>query len=166
MMDAHTKHSASRHFDIVHRTGSLLIGLAFIGFGVVGLIVGIPLVGEQGEVIVGMSTDGVIGFIAVVIGSFLVGAAAVGGRFSSTVCTTTGLLFAVGGLANLYLMSLSPNILAFSAPGAVLGVVGFAMMAFGVYGRGSLLTDDPHRIAREWRRRYDVAHGQPTRMAV
>ncbi|MFE1099798.1 DUF4383 domain-containing protein [Nocardiopsis alba] len=153
-MKLDTRRRTDRRLDIVYRVGAGLTGLFLIGFGIAGLLVRLPLFDTQGEVIAGLSTNGALSFLSVAIGSLLVGAMVLGGTFASTVCVVVGVAFVVSGLVNLYLMSMGPNILAFSMPNVIFSFgVGLVVMTFGMYGRfsGGLGEDNPYRRQREAR---------------
>lgn len=150
-MDLDTTRRADRRLDLVYRIGAGLTGLVLVGFGSAGLMIRLPLFDTQGEVIAGLSTNGALSFISIAIGSLLVGAAILGGKFASTVCVAVGAAFVVSGLVNLYLMSTDFNILAFSIPNVIFSfVVGLVVMTFGMYGRfsGNLPEDNPFRRHR------------------
>ncbi|WP_017584921.1 DUF4383 domain-containing protein [Nocardiopsis ganjiahuensis] len=150
-MELDTTRRADRRLDLVYRIGAGFTGLVLMGFGIAGLMVRLPLFDTQGEVIAGLSTNGALSFLSIAIGSLLVGAAVLGGKFASTVCITVGVAFVVSGLVNLYLMSTDFNILAFSMPNVIFSfLVGLVVMTFGMYGRFSshLPEDNPFQRHR------------------
>ncbi|WP_017581760.1 DUF4383 domain-containing protein [Nocardiopsis valliformis] len=150
-MELDTTRRADRRLDLVYRIGAGLTGLVLVGFGSAGLMIRLPLFDTQGEVIAGLSTNGALSFISIAIGSLLVGAAILGGKFASTVCVAVGAAFVVSGLVNLYLMSTDFNVLAFSMPNVIFSfVVGLVVMTFGMYGRfsGGLPEDNPFQRHR------------------
>ena len=150
-MDLDTTRRADRRLDLVYRIGAGFTGLVLVGFGSAGLMIRLPLFDTQGEVIAGLSTNGALSFLSIAIGSLLVGAAILGGKFASTVCVTVGAAFVASGIVNLYLMSTDFNILAFSMSNVVFSfVVGLVVMTFGMYGRFSshLPEDNPFQRHR------------------
>ncbi|MFE1169749.1 DUF4383 domain-containing protein [Nocardiopsis sp. NPDC058789] len=150
-MDLDTSRRADRRLDHVYRIGAGLTGLVLVGFGSAGMMIRLPLFDTQGEVVAGLSTNGALSFLSIAIGSLLVGAAILGGKFASTVCVTVGGAFLVSGLVNLILMSTDFNILAFSVPNVIFSyVVGLVLLTFGMYGRftGNLPEDNPFRRYR------------------
>ena len=148
-MDLDTTRRADRRLDLVYRVGAGFTGLVLVGFGSAGLMIRLPLFDTQGEVIAGLSTNGALSFLSIAIGSLLVGAAVLGGKFASTVCITVGAAFVASGMVNLVLMSTDFNILAFSMPNVIFSyAVGLVVLTFGMYGRftGRLPEDNPfHR---------------------
>ncbi len=150
-MELDTTRRADRRLDLVYRIGAGFTGLVLVGFGSAGLMIRLPLFDTQGEVIAGLSTNGALSFLSVAIGSLLVGAAILGGKFASTVCVTVGVAFVASGIVNLYLMTTDFNILAFSISNVVFSfVVGLVVMTFGMYGRFSshLPEDNPFQRYR------------------
>lgn len=150
-MDLDTTRRADRRLDLVYRIGAGFTGLVLVGFGSAGLMIRLPLFDTQGEVIAGLSTNGALSFLSIAIGSLLVGAAILGGKFASTVCVTVGVGFVASGIVNLYLMSTDFNILAFSISNVIFSfVVGLVVMTFGMYGRFSshLPEDNPFQRHR------------------
>lgn len=150
-MDLDTTRRADRRLDLVYRIGAGFTGLVLVGFGSAGLMIRLPLFDTQGEVIAGLSTNGALSFLSIAIGSLLVGAAILGGKFASTVCVTVGAAFVASGIVNLILMSTDFNILAFSMPNVIFSfVVGLVVMTFGMYGRFSshLPEDNPFQRYR------------------
>lgn len=148
-MDLDTTRRADRRLDLVYRIGAGFTGLVLVGFGSAGMMIRLPLFDTQGEVIAGLSTNGALSFLSIAIGSLLVGAAILGGKFASTVCIVVGAAFIASGIVNLILMSTDFNILAFSMPNVIFSyAVGLMVLTFGMYGRfsGHLPEDNPfHR---------------------
>ena len=150
-MDLDTTRRADRRLDLVYRIGAGFTGLVLVGFGSAGLMIRLPLFDTQGEVIAGLSTNGALSFLSIAIGSLLVGAAILGGKFASTVCITVGAAFIASGIVNLILMSTDFNILAFSMPNVIFSyAVGLVVLTFGMYGRfsGHLPEDNPFQRHR------------------
>lgn len=150
-MDLDTTRRADRRLDLVYRIGAGFTGLVLVGFGSAGLMIRLPLFDTQGEVIAGLSTNGALSFLSIAIGSLLVGAAILGGKFASTVCIAVGAAFIASGIVNLILMSTDFNILAFSMPNVIFSyVVGLVVLTFGMYGRftGHLPEDNPFQRHR------------------
>ncbi|GLU49740.1 DUF4383 domain-containing protein [Nocardiopsis ansamitocini] len=135
----------------VYRFGSGLTGAVLIIFGILGLFNQLAFFDTTGQVIAGLSTNGALSVISVSIGSLLVGGAAIGGTFASTLNTVIGIGFIISGMVNLAVMDTSFNLLAFRIPNVIFSfVVGLMVMTFGMYGRftGGLPDDNPFWRAR------------------
>ena len=84
----------------------------------------------------GLSTNGLLSTISLVVGAGLVVAAVRGGPVASTVSVVLGVLFLLSGLVNFLVMSTSMNLLAFRLPNVIFSIgVGFVLLVLGAYGR-------------------------------
>ena len=131
----------------IYRIGAAVFGAGLICFGVLGLAHRLPLLATEGEVIFGLSSNGLLSVISILVGLVLIGAAVWGGPESSTAITVIGALFFVSGLANLAVLDTSWNLLAFRLPNVVFSLIAGMLLAFvGLYGRaaGHLPDDNPY----------------------
>ncbi|GAA3738368.1 DUF4383 domain-containing protein [Salinactinospora qingdaonensis] len=162
---------AEHRLSVVYRVGAGVTGLLLIAFGVLGLLIRLPLFDTEGQVIAGLSTNGALSLISVTVGSLLVGGAIIGGTFASTLNITVGIAFVASGLVNLAVMETDYNLLAFRIPNVIFSfAVGLMVMTFGMYGRvsGGLPHDNPF-----WRQRHGLprppdgeAEPQPRRVST
>lgn len=144
MNDTHRVH-------LVHRTGAALLGLVLLAFGIIGLTRSTAWFGQQGEPVMGMSTNGALSVLSLVAAMVLLVAAVRAGRLSSAVSAVVGAAFLLSGLVHLGLLGTSWNVLAFRLPNVVFSLVaGLVLLLLGFYGRvsGGLPPDNPYRRAR------------------
>lgn len=150
--------SADHRLNQVYRYGAGLCGLILLAFGVLGFLQDIPFFSTTGKHVAGMSTNGLLSAISIVVAALLMLGAYVGGNFASTLNIAIGALFIVSGLINLALMSTSgSNFLAFRLPNVFFSfVMGLLVMTFGMYGRVGLYLphDNPY-----WQQRHTEQAG-------
>jgi hypothetical protein len=136
----------------VYRYGGGLMGLVLITFGVLGFTNNVGFFSTSGRDVAGMSTNGALSLISVVVGGILLIGAVIGGNVASTVNIVVGALFVISGFVNLGLIGTpSINYLSFKMPNVIFSfVVGLLVMTFGLYGRvsGHLPHDNPYWRAR------------------
>jgi hypothetical protein len=131
----------------VQRTGAICVGAFLLVFGLVGLSGGLSFFSTDGERILGLSSNGLLSTISIVVGLVLVGAALRGPRVASTVMIVLGCLFLVSALGNLAVLRTNLNILAFEMSNVLFSiVVGLLLLLLGSYGRvsGNLPADSPY----------------------
>lgn len=131
----------------VYRVGAAVFGAGLVTFGALGLADRLPLFSTSGTAIFGLSTNGLLSIISVVVGTILIAAAVWGGPVASTTTTTIGVLFLVSGLANLAVLETPWNLLAFEMQNVVFSLVaGMLLLFLGLYGRvsGGLPQDNPY----------------------
>jgi len=136
----------------VYRYGAAFCGLTLIVFGVLGFADELRPFDTSGQHIAGMSTNGVLSLISVVVGLALIGGAVVGGNFASTLNMVVGVLFLLSGFAHLFILDRGANVLDFGMTNVMFSfVMGLIILTFGMYGRVSskLSHDNPY-----WRRRH------------
>ena len=135
----------------VHRVGAAAIGLFLICFAVLGLARGLAFLATEGPPVLGLSSNGLLATISLVVGAALLASAAVGGPTASTVSVVLGGLFVLSGFANSVVLGTSWNLLAFRPANIVFSFgVGAVLLITGAYGRitGGLPLDNPyHRDA-------------------
>jgi hypothetical protein len=134
----------------VQRTGAIGVGAFLVVFGLVGLAGGLRFFSTEGEQVLGMSSNGLLSALSIVVGLVLVGSARLGPRVASTVMMTLGVLFLLSALGNLAVLQTSLNVLAFEISNVLFSIaVGLLLLVLGAYGRvsGNLPTDSPYAHA-------------------
>jgi hypothetical protein len=138
--------------DVVHRVGAVLFGLGLWVFGILGLVNRLDPFSTSGAPVLGLSSNGLLSVISLVVGAVLIAAAARGGRTASTVTVAVGAAFVLSGLANVLVLDTPLNLLAFRMPNVIFSLVSGALLLFlGAYGRftGGLPADNPYRQERD-----------------
>jgi hypothetical protein len=123
----------------VHRSGAVGVGLVLLGVGLLGATDGVGFLG--------MSSNGLLSALSLIVAVVLLGAALHGPRTASTVMIVLGVLFLVSALLNLALLRTAFNVLAFRMSNVVFSVVvGFLLLVLGAYGRisGNLPENSPY----------------------
>ncbi|MEU9394757.1 DUF4383 domain-containing protein [Streptomyces sp. NPDC048324] len=136
----------------VYRYGAAFCGLTLLVFGVLGFADELSPFSTDGQSIAGMSTNGVLSLISVVVGLALIGGGIVGGNFASTLNMVVGTLFLLSGFVHLFILDRSANFLDFGMTNVLFSfIMGLIILTFGMYGRVSskLPHDNPY-----WRRRH------------
>ena len=131
----------------VQRTGAVLVALTLLVFGLLGFAGGLDYFSTEGERILGLSSNGLLSTISVVMAVVLLVAAARSPRVTSTIMIVAGSLFLLSALVNLAVLRTSFNILAFEFENVVFSVVvGLLLLTLGAYGRisGHLPDDSPY----------------------
>ncbi|WP_405192999.1 DUF4383 domain-containing protein [Streptomyces anulatus] len=135
----------------VYRIGAGLCGAILLAFGILGFTSRLSLFDTSGDHIAGLSTNGLLSLISVVVGGLLIAGAAVGGNVASTLNMTIGTLFLLSGFGHLFILDRAANILDFGMPNVVFSfVMGLLILTFGMYGRvtGGLPHDNPYWLRR------------------
>ncbi|MCW2507279.1 MAG: conserved rane protein of unknown function [Modestobacter sp.] len=135
----------------VQRTGAICVGVFLLVFGLVGISGGLAFFSTDGQRIFGLSSNGLLSTISIVVGLVLIGAALRGPRVASTVMIVLGVLFLVSALGNLAVLRTSLNFLAFEVSNVLFSIaVGLLLLTLGAYGRvsGNLPTDSPYAHER------------------
>ncbi len=131
----------------VQRTGAVLVALVLLVFGILGFANQLAYFSTEGERILGLSSNGLLSTISVVVALLLIAAAARSPRVVSTVMIVIGTLFLLSALVNLAVLRTSFNLLAFEFQNVVFSVVvGLLLLTLGAYGRvsGNLPPDSPY----------------------
>jgi hypothetical protein len=142
--------AGSRVF-LVQRAGALLVGVFLMVFGLLGFAGGLDFFSTAGERVLGLSTNGLLSALSVVVALVLMGADLRGPRIASTVMMVVGSLFLLSALVNLALLRTSFNFLAFEMSNVLFSIgVGLALLLLGAYGRvsGNLPPDSPYAHER------------------
>ncbi|MFB9318955.1 DUF4383 domain-containing protein [Cryptosporangium minutisporangium] len=139
----------------VYRYGGAFTGLVLLAFGILGFVNQLAFFSTDGKEVAGLSSNGALSLISVVVGLCLIGCAIVGGNTASWANALFGWAFILSGLVNMTIMRTDLNFLAFRMSNVIFSfVVGVTLITFGMYGRvsGTLPPDNPY-----WRER----HGLP-----
>lgn len=140
---------------VVHRIGAVVLGLGLWVFAALGFVNALPFFSTTGVFVLGLSTNGALSTLSLVVGATLIGTAWWGEPLASTATAVFGVLFVVSGLAHLALLGTDWNILAFRLPNVFFSLIaGLVLMVLGFYGRvsGGLPPDNPYRQAHPRRR--------------
>ncbi|HEY3871114.1 MAG TPA: DUF4383 domain-containing protein [Actinocrinis sp.] len=135
----------------VYRFGTGAVGVILLAFGIAGFLDELPFFGTAGKAVAGLSTNGLLSTISIVVAAILLAAAVIGGQFASNTSIVLGALFFLSGLVNYGLMWTSANFLNFRLSNVVFSfVVGLVLAEFGMYGRftAGLPHDNPYWRAR------------------
>ncbi len=133
--------------DRVHRIGAAALGVGLFLFGILGFVYQLEFLTVRGETVLGLSSNGLLSTISIVVGGVLIAAALRGGRLASTISASIGVLFLLSGLLNLAVLKTEFNLLAFRLSNVIFSfVVGMLLLFLGAYGRfsGGLPPDNPY----------------------
>ncbi|MCQ4082100.1 DUF4383 domain-containing protein [Streptomyces sp. RB6PN25] len=136
----------------VYRVGAGLMGLVLLAFGILGLLNKVGFFSTHGHNVAGLSSNGALSVLSIVVGILLFAGMVIGGNFASSLNMVFGVLFVLSGFINLAILDSSANYLAFRIPNVLFSFVfGLVLMTFGMYGRvhSHLPPDNPY-----WRRRH------------
>ncbi|MEU8652468.1 DUF4383 domain-containing protein [Streptomyces sp. NPDC048737] len=136
----------------VYRYGAAFCGVVLLVFGVLGFANRLAPFTTDGESLAGLTTNGVLSLVSVVVGLALVAGGVIGGNFASTLNMTVGALFLLSGFAHIFILDKPANVLDFGMTNVMFSfVMGLVILTFGMYGRVSskLSHDNPY-----WRRRH------------
>jgi hypothetical protein len=151
-----------RRLDLVHRVGAAVLGVGLCVFGGLGVANRLEFLALPGKTVLGLSSNGLLSMISLIVGGILFGAALRGGRSSSTITVVIGLLFLLSGLLNLAVLDTGFNLLAFRLSNVIFSfVAGMLLLFLGAYGRfsGGLSQDNPYYLHRH---RHDPASATET----
>jgi hypothetical protein len=131
----------------VQRTGAVLVALFLLVFGLLGFASGQAFFSTQGQSVLGMSSNGLLSTLSVVVAVVLLAAAVRSPRTASTVMLVLGPLFLLSAFVNAIVIGTRLNWLAFEWSNVIFSVVvGLPMLLLGAYGRisGHLPPDSPY----------------------
>jgi hypothetical protein len=142
-------HPTTAHHRIhtVHRVSIAALGVFLLIFGVLGLTERLEFLSSHGAIIMGLSTNGLLATISVLVAVVLIVAAARGGPTASSVGIVLGVLFLLSGLANLFVLGTETNMLGFRLSNVIFSlVIGMMLLFLGAYGRisGHLPPESPY----------------------
>jgi len=135
----------------IHRVSAAAVGGFLILFAVLGFTQGLALLSTRASWVMGLSSNGLLSVLSLVVGLVLVGAASHSGPMASSVSIVMGVLFLLSGLGNTLVLGTAMNLLAFRLPNIVFSLVlGTLLLILGSYGRltGGLPPDNPYRQAK------------------
>jgi hypothetical protein len=131
----------------VQRAGAVLVAVVLAVFGALGFTTGVPMLATHGARVLGMSSNGLLSVLSLVVAAVLVFAALRGPRVASTVMMVLGVLFLLSALGNMAVLRTPLNLLAFRMSNVFFSiVVGLLLLLLGAYGRvsGHLPDDSPY----------------------
>jgi hypothetical protein len=139
------------HLSLVHRIGAAAFAAGLGVFGVLGLVDQLDPFSTSGSPILGLSSNGLLSVISLVVAAVLVAAAVRGGRTASTVTFGVGVAFLLSGVANVLVLDGPYNVLALRMSNVIFSLLaGGLLMVLGAYGRfvGWLPDDNPYQQER------------------
>src|SRR4051812_22107851 len=110
--DTGERHSVDPRVFAVQRLGAALVGVTLLVFGLLGSTTGVPLLATHGERVLGLSSNGLLSALSLVVAAVLFWAAVRGPWIASTVMIVLGVLFLVSALGSLAVLHTSVNFLA------------------------------------------------------
>lgn len=140
----------------VQRIGATVVALVLFAFAGLGFSTGAGFLATNGGHSLGMTGNGLLSTISVVVGVILLVSVIRSAPTASVASVILGILFVLSGLVNLWVLGTPHNYLAFTFPNIAFSlVIGLALMAIGLYGRASaqLPPDNPYRRANGGRNR-------------
>ncbi|MFC7220594.1 DUF4383 domain-containing protein [Streptomyces polyrhachis] len=132
---------------LVYRIGAGLAGVWLLVFGILALVDQVGFAAREGEELMGLSTNGLLGLLSVIVGPVLLYGAWRGGNFASSLNMLVGWLFILSGFVNLALLDTEANFLAFTMSNVIFSfILGLFLVTSGMYGRVSskLPHDNPY----------------------
>jgi hypothetical protein len=146
-MDAFHPDQTPNRIHTVHRVSAAALGCFLLLFGVLSFAAPVGFLATSGAVVFGLSTNGLLATVSVIVGAVLVVAAVRSGLTASSTLVTIGGLFVISGVANAVVLDTALNIFAFRVSNVVFSlVVGTVLLTLGAYGRftGSLPDTSPY----------------------
>jgi hypothetical protein len=131
----------------VQRAGAALVALFLLVFALMGYASGQAFFSTRGTEVLGMSSNGLLSTLSVVVAVVLFASAVRSPRTASTVMLVLGPLFLLSAFVNAIVIGTRLNWLAFEMSNVVFSVVvGLPMLLLGAYGRigGHLPSDSPY----------------------
>ena len=150
--DADLQSTIDERVYLVQRVGAVVVGLVLSVFGLLGLTSGVPFLSTHGRTLMGLSSNGLLSVLSVVVAGALIGAALRGPRVASTVMIVLGALFLASALVNMAVLRTSLNLLAFRMSNVIFSIgVGLLLLVLGAYGRisGDLPSTSPYARPHE-----------------
>jgi hypothetical protein len=132
---------------VIQRLGAVAVAGTLLVFGLLGATTGVPLLATSGERVLGLSSNGLLSALSLIVAVVLIGAAVRGPRVASTVMIALGVLFLLSALGNMAVLRTRLNVLAFEMSNVLFSiVVGLLLLVLGCYGRvsGHLPDDSPY----------------------
>lgn len=88
----------------VYRLGAAVCGGILLLFGSLGFADQLSFFNTTGAKVAGLSTNGLLSLISVLVGALLVAGAVVGGNVASTLNMTVGALFLLSGFVHIFIL--------------------------------------------------------------
>jgi uncharacterized protein DUF4383 len=127
----------------LHRIGAAVVGGFVFVFGLTGLTWRPEIFSTEGPVVFGMTTNGFLAFLSMIVGIMLIFAAVFGGQVAAWGAIVAGAGFILSGVVNVFLLGTPLNVMAFTMPNVVFSwVAGAVLVAVGMIGRREHTTDD------------------------
>jgi hypothetical protein len=145
------RRDAGSRLDHLHRVGAVVFGAGLGLFGALGLVNRLEMFSLTGKQVLGLSTNGALSLLSLVVAAILIVAGLRGGRTASTVLVVIGAAFVLSGFVNALVLGTALNLLAFRIPNVIFSFVAGALLLFlGAWGRfsGRLPDDNPYRQER------------------
>jgi hypothetical protein len=128
------RRDSPRQLDHLHRTGAVVFGLGIGAFGVLGFVNRLDMFSTTGRPVLGLSSNGLLSTISVVVAAILIAAGLRGGRTASTVLVVVGAAFVASGLVNTLVLGTPLNLLAFRIPNVVFSFIAALLLFLGAWG--------------------------------
>ena len=116
--------------DLLHRIGAAAFGLGLAVFGVLGLVNRLEPFSTEGQPVLGLSSNGLLSVISLVVGGVLVVSGWRGGRTASTVLVAVGAAFVLSGVLNVLVLGTPLNLLAFRMSNVIFSLVAGAPVSY------------------------------------
>ncbi|MEU8794162.1 DUF4383 domain-containing protein [Streptomyces sp. NPDC048643] len=136
----------------VYRWGAAFCGVVLLVFGSLGFADELSPFTTDGNTVAGLSSNGALSLISVLVGVALIAGGFIGGNVASGLNMVVGTLFLLSGFAHIFILDRPANVLGFGMTNVIFSfVMGLVILTFGMYGRVSskLPHDNPY-----WQRRH------------
>ncbi|MFG2455267.1 DUF4383 domain-containing protein [Streptomyces sp. M41(2017)] len=136
----------------VYRWGAAFCGVVLLVFGSLGFADELSPFTTDGNTVAGLSSNGALSLISVLVGVALIVGGFIGGNVASGLNMVVGTLFLLSGFVHIFILDRPANILGFGMTNVIFSfVMGLVILTFGMYGRVSskLPHDNPY-----WQRRH------------
>ncbi|MFE9433552.1 DUF4383 domain-containing protein [Streptomyces sp. NPDC006640] len=136
----------------VYRWGAAFCGVVLLVFGSLGFADELSPFTTDGNTVAGLSSNGALSLISVLVGVALIAGGFVGGNVASGLNMVVGTLFLLSGFVHIFILDRPANVLGFGMTNVIFSfVMGLVILTFGMYGRVSskLPHDNPY-----WQRRH------------
>ncbi|MCX4912458.1 DUF4383 domain-containing protein [Streptomyces sp. NBC_00687] len=136
----------------VYRWGAAFCGVVLLVFGSLGFADQLSPFTTDGNTVAGLSSNGALSLISVLVGVALIAGGFIGGNVASGLNMVVGTLFLLSGFVHIFILDRPANVLGFGMTNVIFSfVMGLVILTFGMYGRVSskLPHDNPY-----WQRRH------------
>ncbi|MFG3169038.1 DUF4383 domain-containing protein [Streptomyces sp. NPDC048200] len=136
----------------VYRWGAAFCGVVLLVFGSLGFADELSPFTTDGNTVAGLSSNGALSLISVLVGLALIAGGFIGGNVASGLNMVVGTLFLLSGFVHIFILDRPANVLGFGMTNVIFSfVMGLVILTFGMYGRVSskLPHDNPY-----WQRRH------------